>query len=109
MRSRSASEIFARLAAPAHPVGPSPSLKEPCKIRSPNCAGDNSPKASSVILGDPNSEHSNGESKDALRFSARQELRSHERILVINSPSKPGVFGCFFELLGAEKLDEERV
>src|SRR5580658_1578127 len=37
-------DLFARLAAPAHSSGTSPSFKEPCKIRPPNCAGDDTQK-----------------------------------------------------------------
>jgi len=50
-------DLFARLAASAHPVGYLPVVQGTMQIRPAYCAGDDSRKASSVILGDRNSEH----------------------------------------------------
>jgi hypothetical protein len=81
-------DLFARLTALAHPVGVPPGRLRTMQDQIAYCAGTINPKANAVIPDDQNSEHSNVVSKDALRFSARQDLRSHERVLAINSPSK---------------------
>ena len=91
---------FSAVERPNHARSPTQPHVEPAPPRGLQFSS----KASSIILGDRNSEHSNGESKDALRVSARQELRSHERILAINSPSKPGCLGIFSDIRRCGKV-----